>query len=1383
MEKKHPRNDVSGKRRSDGMNISISSSDTDINVSDNRHLIYGDRNRGKSAIEVCTLQPSELISPAEYAEGSGDVVQDADVDDEDVSTDSTITSASGLQFKMARQDGKMNKHNEIPLNDFNSESSFQSPPEVESFTPKKRLRFKTDEPEVFYPPPAVGFKFKSHANQSTKRKAFLNKENKGSKSRFDPMKRNRMSIGFMGTLFEPDRENGQVNDGRDGSGVDVHDDGVDGHVDSAIVDEGKLPVKKPKPCTDRFLKNVKSKIQKTTKNNRLNRVYSPVLIMDLIDAVRNDDLDDLKNVLDQNSYFSLNKLDKKNLALLHHAAIYNRELIAREILRRGANVDVTELHVRATPLHAAARMNSVDVAQVLLARCADVNKRTTNGMTPLHISARRGHIAVTRILLRQGKADVCAYDKDCCTPLHLSAVKGSMGVCKLLVEHGADIRAKDDGCLTPLMKAVMNGHVDLIDLFLEKARNTDISVSSYLMDEDNESNTLLHLAVLKRNTEVIQRLLDEGVDVNVRKKNGMTPIHIAAMNGATTTVTQLIENGADIEMQDNEGMTPLHRAAVYNRVESMAFLIHEGAVIDGVDDNGFTPLFCAAWKGHTSAGELLLTRGADVHVFDVRHKSPLHWAAEMDHLSFLQFLLRHGGYSLRNEADENDQTTLHYAAESGNVDMIKLLIKYEAEGDVRDVLCKTPVHIAAQAGFVDCVEQLLGHTPMLLNEDDCNGMTPLLTSCFYGRHEMVRKLLKMGADITNVNYENRTALMLAAMNDHVETMSILIENSCDIHAIDKERNNALHVCCDAGHIAAANLLIRAGADQSASNTAGFTPLELAIEKEQGEIAAAIIKSKDWRIAMQSRDELMISPMKALIEKLPDVAMLVMDRCVHKSNKNTQSSSNYVKYEYQYMDPGPDDQSTKVNDYRYFAVRTMCLYGREKLLAHELSQSILKRKWNRFGRLFYYLDLFFYVLFLVSMTVYTTTYPHWTDDYISTPQSASTIAPTGVSSTTKVTPGSPGSTSTTDPHDTCPYFNLTDNPFLEEHFYYYAPTDSFYFVDTTPVIISYIVLTYCFTVVIGELGEIYVVRLKYFMDVTNTIDWLNLVSAAVFVYPPGKVPCPYNWIAGVIAMFFSWIKFILYFKGFKTTGLYVLMFMETLSSLLKAMSVYIMFVVSFSVTFEICLRRVYRFSNVTSSFLTVITMMLGEFNKDDIFNEDLSLGPYGVEVYLLFVAFLFLMPMVLNNLTIGIAVGDIDEIQKKAFIKRYSIQADYVYHLEGKFPLWLQRYLYQPEFMLKVCKNRPNFLLWFFPKEDTAFIEEDSKSVPRTAEHVLDELQKHKSTMSSLKLMIKQHGDILRRIADKEGVLAKSQDFDTLDELYDDPPDDQDEGDNPSSSVV
>lgn len=55
-----------------------------------------------------------------------------------------------------------------------------------------------------------------------------------------------------------------------------------------------------------------------------------------------------------------------------------------------------------------------------------------------------------------------------------------------------------------------------------------------------------------------------------------------------------------------------------------------------------------------------------------------------------------------------------------------------------------------RAGYVACVGQLLDHTPMLLNDDDGDGMTPLLTSCFFGRHDLVRQLLKMGADITNV---------------------------------------------------------------------------------------------------------------------------------------------------------------------------------------------------------------------------------------------------------------------------------------------------------------------------------------------------------------------------------------------------------------------------------------------------------------------------------------------------------------------------------------------------------------------------------------------------------------------------------------------------------
>ncbi|XP_071507636.1 uncharacterized protein [Diadema antillarum] len=1103
---------------------------------------------------------------------------------------------------------------------------------------------------------------------------------------------------------------------------------------------------------DSLLKDVKTKLKKT----KLRRKHSPLVIVNLIDAVRDGDMEILKSLLDKYSSFNLNKLDKNHMSLLHHAAINNRDVIARDLVIRGADTEVKTLDTKATPLHFAARMNSAAVAHVLLAQCANVESATTAGMTPLHISARRGHIAVTKELLSLGKASVSAQDSEGATPLHYGAMSGNPHVCRLLIEHGADIRAKEVNDMTPLMNAIVSGHEDLVDIFIEKAMRSGVRIKDYLADRDNESNTCLHLAVSKRRTKVSQILLDGGVDVNVQKTNGMTPLHIAAVNGATDTAYQLLRNGADIELVDDEGMTPLHRAALYNRVETVALLIHEGAVIDEVDNNGFTPLLCTAWKGHVPAGDLLLTRGADINVFDHHHKSPLHWAAEMDHPEFVAFLLKNGGQDLNNLPDIFERTALHYAAEVGNVEIVRLLLEYKARSDARDGLEKTPVHVAAQAGYVHCVEELLRDTPDLLNEDDRDGMTPLLTACYYGHHRVAMTLLKMGADVSKVNDEYRTALILAAANNHVMTMSLLIEHNCDVNAIDKTKNTALHLCCDAGHIAAANLLIRAGADQSCSNDQGFTPLELAIEREQGEIAAAIIKCKDWRVAMQSRDEQMISPMKALIEKLPDVALLVMDRCVHQTSINDPKNPSFItRYDYKYIDPGPDDESTNVSG-RYFALRTMCQFGREKLLEHELSQNILKRKWDKFGRFFYFTDLLMYMMFIAVVTAYSLFTPTYTEAYYN-----------------------PDINEWGD----CPYYNFTRYPELAWYVYYNTEKDRYFYIQPVTYYLGYAVLSYTMGIAFGELIEMYIMRFQYFTDVSNLIDWVTIITATVFVMPPGSPPCFYNWNAGIIAVFCVWMKFIMYFRGFHATGLYVLMFIETFTSILKAMAVYVMFIIAFSVSFNMCLGTMYAFSNMPMAFLSVLTMMLGEINKGDIFAEDVDLSPFEFTIYALFVIFLLIMPVVINNLTIGIAVGDIDGIKKKAFIRRNTMQANYVYHMEVKWPRCMQRILYQPENVVTVKPRGGKYLSWLFPDENDALVERDDKSDPRTAEHVLAELQRQKSTLATMMLIQKQQSDLLRTLADKEGVSTKLQDVTAFNDLYDDVMSDEENDNDPTSSLA
>jgi hypothetical protein len=59
---------------------------------------------------------------------------------------------------------------------------------------------------------------------------------------------------------------------------------------------------------------------------------------------------------------------------------------------------------------------------------------------------------------------------------------------------------------------------------------------------------------------VMQRLLEKGVDVNVKNEDGETALRLAAENGHEAVVQLLLENGADVAEKDDGGLTALHWA-------------------------------------------------------------------------------------------------------------------------------------------------------------------------------------------------------------------------------------------------------------------------------------------------------------------------------------------------------------------------------------------------------------------------------------------------------------------------------------------------------------------------------------------------------------------------------------------------------------------------------------------------------------------------------------------------------------------------------------------------------------------------------------------------------------------------------------------------------
>ena len=65
------------------------------------------------------------------------------------------------------------------------------------------------------------------------------------------------------------------------------------------------------------------------------------------------------------------------------------------------------------------------------------------------------------------------------------------------------------------------------------------------------------------------------------------------------------------------------------------------------------------------------------------------------------------GFDVNAAVCVSECTALHIAAESGNVDIEKVLIQYGADVNVVDVVKRTALHLAAREVYVDITKFLL----------------------------------------------------------------------------------------------------------------------------------------------------------------------------------------------------------------------------------------------------------------------------------------------------------------------------------------------------------------------------------------------------------------------------------------------------------------------------------------------------------------------------------------------------------------------------------------------------------------------------------------------------------------------------------------------------
>ena len=106
----------------------------------------------------------------------------------------------------------------------------------------------------------------------------------------------------------------------------------------------------------------------------------------------------------------------------------------------------------------------------LLSEGADVNERSSHGMTPLIMAAHKGNLELTKLLVEKG-ADVNATTRKGVTPLMAAVEAGSPEVAELLLSKGADANAREELGVNAFQLALMRGQQKLITLLKDRTRD------------------------------------------------------------------------------------------------------------------------------------------------------------------------------------------------------------------------------------------------------------------------------------------------------------------------------------------------------------------------------------------------------------------------------------------------------------------------------------------------------------------------------------------------------------------------------------------------------------------------------------------------------------------------------------------------------------------------------------------------------------------------------------------------------------------------------------------------------------------------------------------------------------------------------------------------
>lgn len=357
-------------------------------------------------------------------------------------------------------------------------------------------------------------------------------------------------------------------------------------------------------------------------------------------------------------------------------------------------------------------------------------------------------------------------DNGKCSPLHRALYRRRAATITYLIQLNADIDTPDNNgnnCLDLLYKQnpkdiefiVSKLETDCVDnrvqfclLYLSMknrkfshVRQLTKSIAS-CPDTQNIGTTLLHMSAALQLTNVTTILVKKGFNRAERDVVEFLPFHVACKVGATDQIKMLMYP----EMTDSDLNKGIQLCIRYGHIsgceeinafrsniameESTVCMIMKTVqsilrkfkhktlkhfettarmilpLLTSIPNVLNTCVFDCALYGASETLILLKSLGADFKVCDFSNRSPLHEAAQSHKLRCTRVLLKGGANP--NAIDWRGSTALHYACETGNVDIVECLMEDKnMKPNIRDVNGRTPLLVAAYFRRNEAVYYLL----------------------------------------------------------------------------------------------------------------------------------------------------------------------------------------------------------------------------------------------------------------------------------------------------------------------------------------------------------------------------------------------------------------------------------------------------------------------------------------------------------------------------------------------------------------------------------------------------------------------------------------------------------------------------------------------------